>query len=150
MITSFDIENYKSINNLSLKLGRVNVFIGENGCGKSNILEAFALASAASQNKLDNEYLAARGIRVTKPQLMRSAFDIASIDLPVKLSLTLNKQDEFSYELNNNNDLYSKWNFSKSNSTELAEQFSDKSYFSQTGRYILIIHKETAFSTSNL
>ena len=128
MITSFDIENYKSINNLSLKLGRVNVFIGENGCGKSNILEAFALASAASQNKLDNEYLAARGIRVTKPQLMRSAFDIASIDLPVKLSLTLNKQDEFSYELNNNNDLYSKWNFSKSNSTELAEQFSDKSY----------------------
>jgi len=55
----------------------MNVFIGENGCGKTNILEAITLGSAASRGKLDNEYLVPRGIRVTKPDLMRSAFDAA-------------------------------------------------------------------------
>jgi len=49
--------------------------ISENGCGKSNILEALALASAAADDKLDNEFLAGRGIRVTEPQFMRSAFE---------------------------------------------------------------------------
>ena len=34
------IENYKSIVDLTLELGRFNVIIGTNGCGKSNILEA--------------------------------------------------------------------------------------------------------------
>lgn len=113
MITEFKIENYKSIENLTIKLGRVNVFIGENGCGKSNILEAFALTSAATQNKLDNEFLTARGIRVTKPQLMRSAFDIKKLDLPIKFDFTINKKNTFFYELFNDNDLYSKWEIKK-------------------------------------
>jgi predicted ATPase len=78
MITKVEIENYKSIRKLTLELGRMNVFIGENGCGKTNILEAITLGSAASRGKLDNEYLVPRGIRVTKPELMRSAFDTAS------------------------------------------------------------------------
>ncbi len=47
----------KSVKYLKLKLGRVNVLIGENGCGKTNILEAVALASAAAEGKLDNEFL---------------------------------------------------------------------------------------------
>ena len=55
MITEFKIENYKSVEKLTINLGRVNVFIGENGCGKSNILEAITLTSAATQDKLDNE-----------------------------------------------------------------------------------------------
>jgi predicted ATPase len=75
MIKEVTIENYKSIQSLTLPLGRVTVLIGENGCGKSNILEAIALGSAAAADKLDNEFLAPRGIRVTAPKLMRSAFD---------------------------------------------------------------------------
>jgi AAA15 family ATPase/GTPase len=50
MITQLIIENYKSIQNLTLDVGRVNVLIGENGCGKSNILEAITFAAA---DKLD-------------------------------------------------------------------------------------------------
>jgi hypothetical protein len=50
------------------------VLIGENGCGKSNILESLAFASAAAQSKLDNEFLVSRGVRVAEPQFMRSAF----------------------------------------------------------------------------
>jgi AAA15 family ATPase/GTPase len=47
MLTKFKVENFKSIHSLELELGRMNVFIGENGSGKSNVLEAVALASAA-------------------------------------------------------------------------------------------------------
>jgi energy-coupling factor transporter ATP-binding protein EcfA2 len=75
MIRKIRIENYKSIPNLALDLGRLTVLIGANGSGKSNILEAIALASAAAQDKLDNEFLIARGIRVTETRFMRSAFD---------------------------------------------------------------------------
>ena len=74
MIRKVRVENYKSIANLTLDLGRLTVLIGANGSGKSNILEAIALASAASQNKLDNEFLVSRGIRVTETRFMRSAF----------------------------------------------------------------------------
>ena len=78
MIRTIEIENFKSIQKLWLDLGRVNVLIGENGCGKTNILEAIALGPAAARNKLDNEYLVPRGIRVTEPRFMRSAARSAS------------------------------------------------------------------------
>jgi len=77
MITHIHIENYKSVLGLDMGLGRINVLIGENGCGKSNILEAIALASATAHEKLDNEFLASRGIRVTEPRFMRAAFSEA-------------------------------------------------------------------------
>lgn len=73
-VRKFSVENYKSIRKLRLELGTVNVLIGANGSGKSNILEAIALGSAGARNKLDNEYLAPRGIRVVAPHFMRSAF----------------------------------------------------------------------------
>jgi predicted ATPase len=75
MIRRVHVENYKSIPDLSLDLGRVTVLIGANGSGKSNILEAIALAAAVVQYKLDNEFLVSRGIRATETRFMRSAFD---------------------------------------------------------------------------
>jgi predicted ATPase len=75
MIRKVRVENFKSIPSLALDLGRLTVLIGANGSGKSNILEAIALASAAAQDKLDNEFLVSRGIRVTETRFMRSAFD---------------------------------------------------------------------------
>ncbi len=45
MITKLDIENYKSIQKLSLSPGRVNLFIGKPASGKSNIIEAISLLS---------------------------------------------------------------------------------------------------------
>jgi AAA15 family ATPase/GTPase len=47
MIRELTIKNYKSILDHTMELGRINVFIGENGCGKTNILEALAMAAAA-------------------------------------------------------------------------------------------------------
>ena len=109
MLKEVRIENYKSIQKLKLELGRVTVFIGENGCGKSNILEAIALASAAADNKLDNEFLASRGIRVTEPQLMRSAFEMENLVKDIKIDIRENEGENFSYILQNDNSPYSKW-----------------------------------------
>ena len=80
MIDKIRIRNYKSIVDLTLELGRFNVIIGTNGCGKSNILEAITMASAASQNKLDNANLQYRNIRTTEPQFMVNAFEDSEID----------------------------------------------------------------------
>ncbi|MCB9764537.1 MAG: AAA family ATPase [Alphaproteobacteria bacterium] len=75
MIRTFEVEHYKSIVRLKLALGRVNVLIGENGSGKSNILEAIALAGAAAADRLSYEFMAPRGIRVAEPALMVPAFE---------------------------------------------------------------------------
>lgn len=74
MISEIQIENFKSIANLSIKTGAVTVLIGENGSGKSNILEAIAFAAGASSGKLDDEFLHTRGIRVTDQEWMVSKF----------------------------------------------------------------------------
>lgn len=96
MIRELKIQNYKSILDHTLELGRINVFIGENGCGKTNILEAVALAAAAQTNKLSIEELFARGIRVAKPSVMRSSFEGVKprdISLQVRTSMDLTIPD---------------------------------------------------------
>lgn len=75
MINKIKIKNFKSIVNLTLELGRFNVIIGANGCGKTNILEAFVLASGANTNSIKNEFFMIRDVRLTKPELMINAFE---------------------------------------------------------------------------
>ena len=103
------IKNFKSIVDLQLDLAPINVFIGENGSGKSNILEALAFAAAAAANKLDNEFLVSRGIRVTDPRFMRSAF----ADAP-KAAISVDVEDErgvqVAFEFNTSSDTsYPRW-----------------------------------------
>ena len=108
MLKEVRIQNYKSIQKLKLELGRVTVLIGENGCGKSNILEAIALASAAADDKLDNEFLVSRGIRVTEPKLMRSAFEKENLVKDICIELRANGK-QFFFILENDNSSYSQW-----------------------------------------
>ena len=109
MIRKIHIENYKSIYNLDIEVGQINVFIGENGSGKTNILEALAFVAAAQTDKLDNEFLANRGIRITSPELTRSRFDDKSIDKPIKIDLDLNDERILNFVINHDNKPYSKW-----------------------------------------
>jgi predicted ATPase len=87
LIHKVHIEGFKSIEKLTIELGRLNVLIGENGCGKSNVLEAIAMASAAGLGKLDHEQLAARGIRTTEPRFMRSAFMADDVSRIIRIDL---------------------------------------------------------------
>lgn len=65
MIETLRIESFKSIAKAQLDLGQVNVFIGANGSGKSNLLEALALLSAAASGKVDQSTLIWRGARAS-------------------------------------------------------------------------------------
>jgi len=89
MISHLSVKNYKSLQELDMDLGRMTVLIGANGSGKSNILEAVALCSAAAANKLDHEFLASRGIRVPdNPHFMRSAFEAKHTKEDIAIAVT--------------------------------------------------------------
>ncbi len=62
MIELVKIVNYKSIRNLELPLQRLNVLIGSNGVGKSNLISFFELAKAIIQQRFGNYTLEKGGI----------------------------------------------------------------------------------------
>lgn len=93
MIKEIHISNFKSIQDLRLELGQFNVFIGSNGSGKSNILEAITFGGAASADKLDTEFLGSRGIRTSNAQLMKSAFSKSNSNAPIKITYKNGKGD---------------------------------------------------------
>lgn len=103
------IQNFKSIKSLDLELGRINVFIGENGAGKSNILEAIALAGAANADKLDSEFLMSRGIRLTSAPLMRSQFSDDNDNSLIEIEIGDDESNDTTFICRNENTPYSNW-----------------------------------------
>jgi len=119
MLNAIKIKNFKSTESLSLNFGRVNVLIGENGSGKSTILEALTFAAAAEANKLDSEFLENRGIRVTEAKLMRSNFSQDTLEEPIEIKVYLdNKSLNRTYLINNDNKTYTEWNLNVDTSIE--------------------------------
>ncbi len=108
MIEKIHIQNFKSIYDLELEVGRVNLIIGENGSGKSNLLEALVFVSASESNMLANEFLVSRGLRVPEPELMRSAFDEGDRDKNILIEL-LYKNQKINYTFTNTNQQYEAW-----------------------------------------
>ena len=73
-IQNIQINGFKSIHAETIALGRVNCFIGANGVGKSNVLEAIGVLSAAANGVVDDEALLRRGVRAGLPRLFKSSF----------------------------------------------------------------------------
>ena len=74
MIDKLSVRTFKSLDDVVVDLGLVNVFIGANGSGKSNLLEALGVLSAAADGKVDDQALLSRGVRPGLPALYKSAF----------------------------------------------------------------------------
>lgn len=74
MIRKLKIRGFKSITDLDIELGLVNCFIGANGVGKSNVLEALGVLGAAANGAVDDEALQRRGVRPGLPRLFKSSF----------------------------------------------------------------------------
>ncbi len=74
MLEKVAFRTFKSLKDVSVDLGLINVFIGANGSGKSNLLEALGVLSAAADGKVDDQALLARGVRPGTPALYKSAF----------------------------------------------------------------------------
>lgn len=103
MINQITIQNFKSVVNTTFPLKPFNVMVGANGCGKTNILEAIAIAAAANSNKLDYEYFANRGIRVVDPRFMLPAFEDAKED-EILLHIETDDKDVSEFKIRYNKD----------------------------------------------
>jgi predicted ATPase len=68
------VERFKSLYDVDVELGHVNVFIGANGSGKSNLLEAIGVIGAAAFGSVDDQALLRRGVRPGVPRIYKSRF----------------------------------------------------------------------------
>lgn len=91
MIERLHVRAFKSLEDVTLDLGRVNVFIGANGSGKSNLLEALGLLSAAASGRVDDESLQRRGVRAGLPDRYRTAFPHAQLKPQIQFEATAAK-----------------------------------------------------------
>lgn len=125
-LTKFHIKNFKSIDEDKIDLGRFNVFIGTNGSGKSNILEAFALAGASVNKEVDFEGLYGRGVRIARPNLTMSSFksSVQNESINFKLEYTEDSQ-YYSHEIDlipeNSNDIFTRWIDRKNETNNMAK-----------------------------
>ena len=97
------VGNFKSLYDASFEPGKINVFIGANGSGKSTVLEAVGLLSAAMTDRVDAASLQRRGVRLSVPALYKSNFkDIKRRNPTINLSLEWNDSDtahDFRYDV---------------------------------------------------
>ncbi|RKZ78364.1 MAG: recombinase RecF [Candidatus Parabeggiatoa sp. nov. 1] len=94
MLKKLQVQNFKSILSDTIELGQLNVFIGENGAGKSNLLEALAVMSAAKQERLDIEGLYSKGVRVAKPELTFSSFHSKKPKPQIEISVAFQREKQ--------------------------------------------------------
>jgi len=85
MLKKLKINNFKSIIKSELTFGKVNLFIGANGSGKSNVLEAIGIISASLGRGISPQDLDYRGVRISLPRLFKSTFRNRAI--PVMFSM---------------------------------------------------------------
>lgn len=96
MLRRVNVQRFKSVHDAEIELGRVNLFIGGNGSGKSNVLEAIGVLASALSRGISETDLARKGVRLTPPALMKSAF---KGDLPKTLHLEATFDADVSYSM---------------------------------------------------
>jgi len=89
-LTKIHIQGFKSIVDQTFEPGQINILIGANGSGKTALLEAIGILSAAMNGTVDNEALQRRGVRLAAPQLYQSSFE--NVDRP-QIGFSLQWQD---------------------------------------------------------
>jgi predicted ATPase len=88
VINRVHFENFKSLKNVSLELGRLTVLVGPNGCGKSSVLQGIRLLSDAGRPRPDewlNTYRRFKGIFAG----LRDPQRLASPGRPITIALSM-------------------------------------------------------------
>ncbi|MDO3408331.1 AAA family ATPase [Saccharibacillus sp. CPCC 101409] len=100
-----NIKNFKTLSDITIEPGAINVFIGANGTGKSALLEALGVLSSAISEKVDDSALNQKGVRLGTPSLYKSAFKSASrTPLTIEFNVTWKKENEnWDYKVNLSN-----------------------------------------------
>ena len=84
-VRSVGIEGYRSVRRLHFPLQRLNVFIGENGTGKTNLYRGLQLVQAAAAGTLTRELAAEGGMQSALWAGPRKKHDKARIRLRAEL-----------------------------------------------------------------
>ena len=123
MIDTLSVKSFKSLESVTVELGNVNVFIGANGSGKSNLLEALGVLSAAADGKVDDLRLLNRGVRPGVPALYKTSFPSTRRRLSHVFFGASNTQARYEVSLHNPlTDPKPAWRFK----TELWQQGNEK------------------------
>lgn len=83
----FEIQDFKSLKDISMDAGNFNVIVGSNGSGKSALLEAIGVLSAAVSGEVSDATLISRGVRVGTPALYKSSFKKQKIANTIKFKV---------------------------------------------------------------
>ncbi|MBF0261454.1 MAG: AAA family ATPase [Magnetococcales bacterium] len=97
MLKKLTITDFKSIAKAEMTFGKVNLFIGANGSGKSNTLEAIGVLSAALSRDITDMELQRKGVRLSVPTLFKSAFK--NRKLPAQFSLQAELDSSVNYHV---------------------------------------------------
>lgn len=97
-INEISIRNFKSLYDVSFEPGKLNVFIGANGSGKSSVLEALGVLSAAMTDRINTNSLQRKGVRLSTSALYKSKFssiekESKTVDLAIKWSIAENNYE---------------------------------------------------------
>src|SRR5579872_6415129 len=92
IIRELSVEGYRSIRSLQLRLDRINVIVGPNGCGKTNLYRSVFLLFAAAQGRLARTLVEEGGM----PSVLWAGKRKRNTPVRMVLCVTL---DDLSYEL---------------------------------------------------
>jgi predicted ATPase len=98
-LSKIAVRNFKSLRDVNIELGQLNVFIGENGVGKSNVLEAIGMLSTALSGTMSYAGLAERGVRLSTPEVFKSSFKYAKRPKEIRIEATLRDHIEYDVTL---------------------------------------------------
>lgn len=93
-IKTLTIQGYRSIQSLRLSMDSINIIIGANGSGKSNLYKAIYLLAKA----VDGELAKTLALEGGMPSILWAGKKTTQAKAPVRLSLSVQLED-FSYEI---------------------------------------------------
>ncbi|HEY2451824.1 MAG TPA: AAA family ATPase [Scandinavium sp.] len=94
MIKRIQIQNFRSVRNIHLELGKLNIIFGSNGCGKSNIYKGIQLLSAAADGQFSTHLSDEGGLE----NVMWSGRTSTTMRHPRRVVLSC-QTDDFDYEM---------------------------------------------------
>jgi recombinational DNA repair ATPase RecF len=102
MLARLSVEGFKSLLTISdLELGRVNVFIGANGSGKTGLLESVGVLGAAVAGDVSDRELSSRGVRLGTPALYKTSLQGQPYRRTITLQAVGDKEAEYRVSLDN-------------------------------------------------
>lgn len=94
-LASVTVKDFKSLKDVSVELGQVNVFVGANGAGKSCLLEAIGILGACASGAVDDQALLRRGVRPGVSERYKSSFGKEKIAPKISLRANSTRGTEY-------------------------------------------------------